>query len=115
MPQAGTTLNLDSEANAIPVKTDASLERVFDVEPFENIETTSDGDKFEIWNDRPGIVVFDYDRDNDQDIYITSERGHPNKLYENKFNVPVEINIGLFVLHTFSISGKCKLSRDAIL
>ena len=83
MPQSGTTLNLDSEANAIPVKTDASLERVFDVEPFENIGTTSDGDKFEIWNDRPGIVVFDYDRDNDQDIYITSERGHPNKLYEN--------------------------------
>lgn len=78
-----TSSRLDSEANAVPVKTDANMDRVFDVDPFKSIGTTSDGQKLEIWNDRPGIVVFDYDRDNDQDIYITSERGYPNKLYEN--------------------------------
>ena len=116
LPQAGTTLNLDSEANAIPVKTDASLERVFDVEPFENIGTTSDGDKFEIWNDRPGIVVFDYDRDNDQDIYITSERGHPNKLYENnglgEF-IDVAAKSGTAITHNHSTGAiACDIDND---
>ena len=38
---------------------------------------------FEIWNDRPGVVVFDYDRDGDMDFYVTSRGGYPNRLYRN--------------------------------
>ena len=40
-------------------------------------------DGFELWNDRPGIAIFDYDRDNDLDIYFTSESGKSNFFYEN--------------------------------
>ncbi len=38
---------------------------------------------FGVWNDRPGVVVFDYDRDGDLDFYITAEAGNANWLYRN--------------------------------
>ena len=28
---------------------------------------------FQVWNDRPGVVIFDYDRDGDMDMYITQQ------------------------------------------
>ena len=43
------------------------------VTPFTNIAEAALIDGYEVWNDRPGIAVFDYDRDGDHDIYITSE------------------------------------------
>ena len=38
----------------------------------------------QVWNVRPGVVVFDYDRDGDLDFYITAGEGHPNFLYRNE-------------------------------
>ena len=38
----------------------------------------------QVWNLRPGVVVFDYDRDGDFDFYITAGEGHPNFLYRNR-------------------------------
>ena len=36
-----------------------------------------------LWNDRPGVAVFDFDRDGDQDFYLTQRGGRPNYLYRN--------------------------------
>ncbi len=36
-----------------------------------------------IWGQRPGVAVFDYDRDGDLDFYITADQGHSNVLYQN--------------------------------
>ena len=59
---------------------------VFQVTPFSNIAATALQNGFEIWNDRPGVVIFDYDRDGDLDFYLTSQGGHPNWLYRNNGN-----------------------------
>ena len=53
------------------------------VTPFTNIASTALGGDFEIWNDRPGIAIFDYDRDGDLDFYVTTEAGNRNRLYRN--------------------------------
>ena len=37
-----------------------------------------------VWNYRPGVVVFDFDRDEDLDFFISSESGQPNFLYRNE-------------------------------
>ena len=51
--------------------------------PFTNVaDTALDGD-YQLWNDRPGVVIFDYDRDGDLDFYVTSRGGEPNRLYQN--------------------------------
>lgn len=53
------------------------------VTPFTNVaETALDGD-FQLWNDRPGVAIFDYDRDGDLDFYVTQLGGEPNRLYRN--------------------------------
>ena len=36
-----------------------------------------------IWGQRPGVAVFDYDRDGDLDFYITADQDHSNVLYQN--------------------------------
>ena len=38
----------------------------------------------QVWNVRPGVVAFDYDRDGDLDFHITVGEGHPNFLYRNE-------------------------------
>ena len=38
---------------------------------------------FRVWNDRPGVVVFDYDRDGDMDLYVTQQGAYENRLYQN--------------------------------
>ena len=51
--------------------------------PFSNVaETALNGDN-QLWNDRPGVAVFDYDRDGDLDFYVTSRGGESNRLYRN--------------------------------
>lgn len=53
------------------------------VVPFTNVaETALDGD-FQLWNDRPGVAIFDHDRDGDLDFYVTSRGGEANRLYSN--------------------------------
>ena len=36
-----------------------------------------------IWNERPGVAVFDYDRDGDLDFYVTADQTQANVLYQN--------------------------------
>ena len=60
-----------------------------DVTPFTNVapralRNGSDLWADQVWNFRPGVVVFDYDRDGDLDFYITAGEGHPNFLYRNE-------------------------------
>ena len=53
------------------------------VVPFVNVASTALEDGYGVWNDRPGVVIFDYDRDGDMDFYITQMAGHTNFLYRN--------------------------------
>ena len=58
------------------------------VTPFTNVgprALTNGSDLWpdQVWNYRPSVVVFDYDRDKDLDFYVTAEQGHPNFLYRN--------------------------------
>ena len=54
------------------------------VTPFTNVAPTALTNGYQLWNDRPGVVVFDYDRDGDQDLYFTTEAGRSNWLYRNE-------------------------------
>ena len=54
------------------------------VTPFTNNARQALKDGFQVWNDRPGVVIFDYDRDGDLDFYLTAEGGYPNWLYRNE-------------------------------
>ncbi|MQG22364.1 MAG: VCBS repeat-containing protein, partial [SAR202 cluster bacterium] len=58
-------------------------ESLKDITPFKNATLeTLDGPQ-EIWNSRPGIAVLDYDRDGDQDFFVSNGYGHSNWLYQN--------------------------------
>ena len=56
------------------------------ITPFINVAPQFLRDGFEVDNYRPAVVVFDYDRDGDSDLYITSNRGNGNLLYRNEGN-----------------------------
>ena len=68
----------DRETGAAQITHDPSS-----IVPFTNVADTSLEDGFGIWNDRPGVVIFDYDRDGDMDFYVTQMAGHGNLLYRN--------------------------------
>ena len=53
------------------------------ITPFVNVAPRALLNGYKVWNYRPGVVVVDYDRDGDLDLYITAEYGHPNWLYRN--------------------------------
>lgn len=53
------------------------------VVPFINVAADVLGDGLMLWNERPGVVIFDYDRDGRLDVYITAEAGRSNRLYRN--------------------------------
>ena len=83
------------------------------VVPFTDMASVVLKQGHEVWNDRPGIVIFDYDRDGDQDLYITSEGGYPNWLYRNDgdgtftdwlgpYNSSEEVNVS----HSWSKMGR---------
>ncbi len=81
----------DSDIWIAPVIS-TDLNNQFDpVTPFVNVASDNLINKSEYWNNyvwnyRPGVVIFDYDRDGDQDIFISSETGHSNFLYQNQGN-----------------------------
>ena len=52
--------------------------------PFTNVAAEALTDGYEVTNYRPAVVVFDYDRDGDSDLYITSNRGNGSLLYRNE-------------------------------
>ena len=54
--------------------------------PFTNVAETALNGDYQLWNDRPGVAIFDYDRDGDLDFYVTQLGGEPNRLYQNNGN-----------------------------
>ena len=53
------------------------------VPAFENIAPKALGPAYLVSNYRPGVAIFDFDRDGDNDFYITQEAGKPNRLFRN--------------------------------
>lgn len=51
--------------------------------PFIDVASEALRQGYELWNNRPGIAIFDYDRDGDLDFYVTWEGANPNWLYRN--------------------------------
>ena len=54
------------------------------ITPFTNVAPEALKDGYEVSNYRPAVVVFDYDRDGNSDLYITSNKGNGNLLYRNE-------------------------------
>ena len=50
---------------------------------FENIAPKALGPAYLVSNYRPGVAIFDFDRDGDNDFYVTQEAGKPNRLFRN--------------------------------
>ena len=53
------------------------------ITPFTQLKLSPEKGPSFIWNPRPGVAIFDYDRDGDLDFYVTSDKGNPNVLYQN--------------------------------
>ena len=51
--------------------------------PFQKLTYEKFNGATEVWNYRPGVVIFDYDRDNDMDFFITNGYEYSNLLYNN--------------------------------
>ena len=60
------------------------IEQPDPVTPFVNVALDAVGRQGTwLYNFRPGVVIFDYDRDGDLDFYITSDTTHDNTLHRN--------------------------------
>ena len=86
------------------------------VVPFNNVSREVLGRGDMVWNDRPGVAVFDYDRDGDQDFLITSDTRHANFLFNNRGDgvfVDVAEDAGMSATETNS-SGvvACDIDND---
>ena len=67
-------LSCSPEPEATPA---AEPERSIPV--FTNVAREALGGAYRVSNYRPGVAIFDYDRDGDQDVYITQEANYPNR------------------------------------
>ena len=50
---------------------------------FESVAPSVLGKLYQVSNYRPGVAIFDYDRDGDFDFYLTQQAGSPNRLFRN--------------------------------
>ena len=50
---------------------------------FSNVARQIMGAAYQIRNYRPGVAIFDFDRDGDWDFYLTQEAGQANRLFRN--------------------------------
>ena len=86
------------------------------VTPFVNVAPTALTDGHKVWNDRPGVVVFDYDRDGDLDLYVTAEAEHANWLYRNEGDgtfASVARSAGVMAVDSHSTGAvACDLDND---
>lgn len=80
---APTPASIPAESDAVAVRSEVDASPTIQVVPFTNVAETALSGDFQLWNDRPGVAVFDYDRDGDLDFYVTSRGGEPNRLYRN--------------------------------
>ena len=71
----------DEEVTAPPA---GNLSTAAPIIQFTNVAGEALKQGYLVWNDRPGVAVFDYDRDGDLDFYLTAEGGSPNWLYRNE-------------------------------
>ncbi len=53
------------------------------VPAFESVAPSVLGNLFQVSNYRPGVAIFDYDRDGDFDFYLTQQAERPNRLFRN--------------------------------
>ena len=101
------------------VKSGVGIARAADTEPvipFTNVANLALRQGSEVWNDRPGVAIFDYDRDGDLDFYVTAEGGHPNWLYRNEgdgtFN-DVALETGVAAVDSHSTGAvACDINND---
>jgi hypothetical protein len=84
--------------------------------PFTNIAQEALGTDWRIWNDRPGVAVFDFDRDGDMDFYITTYGGQTNKLFRNDGNggfTDVGVPAGVAAIGSHSTGAvACDIDND---
>ena len=57
-----------------------------EIHPFLDATDSALNGPTEVWNPQPGVTIFDYDRDSDQDFYVTNGYGFGNWLYRNDGN-----------------------------
>ncbi len=65
-----------------PVDTEVSS-NTDEIRPFVNVTLSALNGLKESWNIRPGVVIFDYDRDGDMDFYVSNAYEFGNWLYRN--------------------------------
>ena len=66
----------DSEAGLRSPALAARHERVGAGDAFTDVAAVALNGGYVIWNDRPGVAMFDYDRDGDLDFYVTSQENN---------------------------------------
>ncbi len=71
-------VSCSSETKDVPVAEPDST-----IPVFTNVARDAMGGAYRVSNYRPGVAIFDYDRDGDQDVYLTQQAGHPNRLFRN--------------------------------
>ncbi len=86
------------------------------VTPFTNIAEEAMGEDWRIWNDRPGVAVFDFDRDGDLDFYVTAAGGWANMLFRNDgdgafTDVAEEAGVAAKDSHSTGVAA-CDLDND---
>ncbi len=75
------TLTAACSSDETPEATDDSSSAT--VPAFESVAPSVLGSLFQVSNYRPGVAIFDYDRDGDFDFYLTQQAGRPNRLFRN--------------------------------